>query len=110
VNGQVVESYDYANAGKVLLKAVQVSKGVTSGTLIGTFSYDNEGKLVHEYLPHPTPLSQTPLKHIQYSYDAMSRPSGVTDYGDYGVNGQPVLNIASNAVWGGRRATAGLLL
>jgi len=96
-NGLVEEGFNYDKPGDVVVKAVQVTRNSFSGTLIGNFYYDNEGKPTDVYLPYPSSLyGPNAQQHIQYSYDAMSRPLGLTGY----TASLQTFNIVSNAVYG----------
>ena len=102
----MTEAFDYNQAGQVTAKLVTIAKSssgqVASGSLGGFFYYDNEGKIVDQYVDDPTTQDAGYSRYVHYSYEAMSRPTGTTDNGDY-KNWQhvygPTVNVASNATY-----------
>jgi RHS repeat-associated protein len=109
---QFVEMYGYTQAGLTSGKRLQVQEtlhyylnGVAQNTprtlnLDAAYTYDSEGKMTSVNYPETWswqgqngPLVSTPGPTYTYSFDAMDRPTGLTDQN----NNTVVINVTYNA-------------
>jgi len=78
--GRVDELYSYTSAGAVVTKRVRILRGNSTVTKDIGYTFDGEGKLATMQYPDEA-------KPFVMSYDAMARPSGMTQ--EYQLGGTP---------------------
>jgi len=99
---KIQESYNYSVAGLMLGKRVKLTRSNKSGTLVASWTYDNEGRVTNSTYPA---WVSAPGSSYNFSYNTLGQLTGMTN----ALSGASVMSNVTYGVAGEMLSMTGML-